>query len=268
MAERLRLTDGVDTIDLSPRPGWNIPQNRAREITEQKGGLIEIYEYGNKQMYEVPLNNISESDADQLISWWENLLSINFTPDLQGDPGTTVTVKIADMDRPMQMWGGDYDDKFAGVLTLYQTSSVSFSADPISVSASRSCSVSVSRSCAPSESTSCSTYLSESTSVSQSTSCSTSGSTSCSVSNSVSCSISQYLSCSTSGSLSTCSISGSISCSTSGSTSCSTSYSVSCSASGSGEGFLIEAQSCSGSLGSSCGDIDVSSCSLSAGGYE
>jgi hypothetical protein len=254
MGEIYRIDDGTSSIDISPIRGQNEPENRGRDIIRAKDGKEDAHEWGGKDVYETPFNNVSKAEADLLIDWWENMTTLTFTPDLQGAPGTTLEVKIAEMKRPMQMWGGDWDTLFAGLLTLYQISSISFSSSSQSVSGSTSCSsLSDSSSCSTGSSKSCSVFL---ISVSQSSS---QGIDNVSVSLS-SCENLSVSSCSLS-----VSISGSVgvsllSCSDSVSRSCSTSVSVSESESVGVIGVSFTSQSCSNDP---AGDI---SCSLSAGG--
>jgi hypothetical protein len=162
-----------------------------------KDGKEDVHEWGGKKVYETPFNAVSKTEADLLVTWWENMTTITFTPDLQGAPGTTLEVKIAEEVRPMQMWGGDWDTLFAGMLTLYQISSVSFSSSSQSISASKSCSSFIaSSSCSTGSSLSCSVFL---VSVSDSQSCA-----SAIVQDSWSASASVSRSCSVSGSSSVC----------------------------------------------------------------
>lgn len=251
MAEIYRIDDGTSSVDISPIRGQNEPESRGREVLRGKDGREDAHEWGGVEVYETPFNAVSKAEADLMIDWWENMTTLTFTPDLQGAPGTTRIVKIAEEVRPMQMWGGDWDTLFAGMLTLYQVSSVSFSSSSESISGSTSCSsISASESCSTGSSLSCSVFL---ISVSDSQSCAVN-----SVSESCSTGDSSSLSCSTSTSIS-CSISTSVS-------SCSTGTSQSCSLSQSS--FLIF--SCSGSGSVSCGIVGVSftsqSCSNDSSG--
>ncbi len=255
MGEIYKITDGTSSIDISPIRGQNEPESRGREIMLGKDGKEDAHEWGGKDVFETPFNNVSKTDADLLIDWWENMTTLTLTPDLQNDPGTTLEVKIAEQVRPMQMWGGDWDTLFAGMLTLYQISSVSFSSSSLSVSGSTSCSSrSRSESCSTGSSLSCSVFL---TSVSDSVSV---GVDVVSVAASKSCSSYSSLSCSASVSISGSSSQTSQSCSLSASKSCSTSYSNSSSVSSGIIAVSFTSQSCSND---SSGDV---SCSESAGG--
>lgn len=261
MGEIYKITDGTSSIDISPIRGQNEPESRGRQILRAKDGKEDAHEWGGKDVYETPFNNVSEADADLLIDWWENMTTLTFTPDLQNDPGTTLEVKIAEQVRPMQMWGGDWDTLFAGMLTLYQISSVSFSSSSLSVSGSTSCSSrSRSESCSTGSSLSCSVFLiSVSDSVSVGVDVESSGSASL-----ISCDDPvESSSCSTFISISGSSSSVGQSCSIASlSQSCafSTSYSNSSSVSSGIIAVSFASQSCSND---SSGDV---SCSDSAGG--
>lgn len=237
-----RLQDGTSSMDISPIEGYNEPENRIRQNLDVEGGLKVTHEFGNRLKYEFPMNNMAKTRADLLVSWWANMTTLTFTPDLQGAPGTTVEVKITDFERPPQMWGGDWDTLFAGMITLHEHSSISFSSSSQSVSGSKSCSDSYSESDSVNPKDSCSTSVSVSTS----------GSTSCSVSDSTSGSQSCSTSVSVSDSISVASTSCSESDSDSGSSSCSASEgdvtlgSTSCSQSTSGSQSEVESCSTSG----------------------
>ena len=258
MGEIYKITDGTSSIDISPIRGQNEPEARGREILRGKDGKEDVHEWGGTDVYETPFNNVSEAEADLLIDWWVNMTTLTFTPDLQGDPGTTLEVKIAEVARPMQVWGGDWDTLFAGMLTLYGISSMSFSSSSQSVSGSTSCSsLSDSSSCSTGSSLSCSVFLSVSRSSMASESCSPSGSVSA-----FSCDDPQESSsCSTFVSISEDSSSEGRSCSTASlSQSCarSTSDSVSCSESEHVFDINISLSSCSE-------DASDVSCSFSEG---
>ena len=249
MAERLKLAVGATEIEISPLPGWNIPKATGREMVGVKNGYMDFHKYGSQEAYEIPINDISDTDADQIHTWWENMTTITFTPDLQGAPGTTVEMKIDGFERPLQMWNGNYDDKYAGVIYLYGISSTSFSSISESVSASQSCSTSVSTSCYSSWSAGGIVNTWEYdvlSSLSWSWSYSGIASTSVSLSE---------------GSKS--SWSSSWSCSTSSSWSCSIYYD---SSSSSGYGWVrMKSSSCEFKSGSSCGYVSSLGSSMSSG---
>lgn len=249
MGTTYRITDGTSSLDISPIRGQNDPENRGRDLMVNKAGVTDAHDWGGKNVYEVPFNNLSKTKAEQLLTWWDSLTVLTFTPDLQGAPGTTKSVLIDEVPRPVQMWGGNWDNLFAGQITLYEVSSQSFSSSSQSVSGSRSCSPSHSESVSAGSSTSCSTesLISTSLSWSSSRSCSDSGSSSCET---------------------TVSVSGG---SSSDTRSCSTSLSTSCSYSSSQipvEVFIGTSDSCSidPSADTSGSQSDFSSCSVSGAG--
>ncbi len=258
MGTTSKITDGTSSVDISPIRGQNEPENRGREVMINKAGVTDAFDWGGKNVYEVPFNALSKEKADQLITWWDNLTVLTYTPDLQGDAGTTKSVIIDEVPRPVQMWGGDWDTLFAGLLTLYEVSSQSFSSSSQSVSGSRSCSASYSLSASVGSSLSCSVESLFSTSLSWSSSRSCSASVGDPVFSS---------SCETIVSISGGSSSDERSCSTS---SPSVSASTSCSYSSSQvpvEVFTNTSTSCSTDnsdvSGSSSG---ISSCSVSGAG--
>lgn len=246
MGEIYRLTDGTSSMDISPIRGQNEPESRGRQILKGKDGKEDVHEYGGKNVWEVPLNDVSEAKADLLVTWWTEMTTMILTPDLPSASNTQFEVKIAEIKRPMQMWGGDWDTLFAGMLTLYEISSISFSSSSESVSGSTSCSsISPSESCSTGSSLSCSLFL---FSVDHDRSCSTESSDSCSTSVSRSCSLSTSLSLSRSCSLVSPSVSVCVN----------VSFSVTVSSCAD-----LSSVSCSESLGSSCDTIVTSHVSQS-----
>ena len=154
-----KLSDGTSSVDISPIRGLNIAENRIRQTVISKEGLSDTHEWGNAELYEVPLINLTKVRADKLLEWWLDLEVLTFTPD-QGAPATTYQMIIDGIERPLDMWLHRFDDKYAGTLRLYEVSSQSFSSSYISVSKSRSCSSgSNSKSTTFNPSLSCSAYV-------------------------------------------------------------------------------------------------------------
>ena len=154
-----KLSDGTSSVDIDPTRGLNIAENRIRQTTLNKGGLSDTHEWGNAELYEAPLINLTKAKADRLLGWWENMKVLTFTPD-QGAPGTTHQMIIDGVERPLDMWHHLFKSKYAGTLRLYEVSSQSFSSSEISVSKSTSCSqFEASESCDIVASKSCSEFI-------------------------------------------------------------------------------------------------------------
>lgn len=151
-----KLSDGTSSVDLSPTRGLNIPETHIRQLIETKAGKPDAYEWGSAEKYEIPLINITKANADQLLDWWENMEVLTFTPD-QASPGDTIQMIIDGIERPLNMWHKEFDNKYAGMAVLCEVSSQSFSSSHVSVSKSKSCSSkSDSESCGISATLSCS----------------------------------------------------------------------------------------------------------------
>ena len=101
MADKMRLTDGVNTVDFSPRPGYDAPEDRRRSVHKALDGTLYIYEWSNKQSYNIPVSNIDSTDTGYIESWWQDTDELTFTPDL-GSPGTTYTIQIVNSTSPLQ----------------------------------------------------------------------------------------------------------------------------------------------------------------------
>ncbi len=112
MADRMRLTDGGDTFNFSPL----IDRFRQADLLFEAENIATDGTYFNYQLgtpvkfYEIGITNVSQANADIINSWNEDRDSLTFTPDLTGAPGTTYTVKLTNMSRPLQVvpyspWG-------------------------------------------------------------------------------------------------------------------------------------------------------------------
>ena len=123
MADVMRLTDGVDTIDFNPRiTGYRRPDLYFQTHNEALDGTLYIYERGSpKQFHEVPVVNISSANAVILNGWCEDKTSLTFTPDLTGAPGTTKTVRIVNQSRPLQIMPIQWSSNYQGTLMIRET---------------------------------------------------------------------------------------------------------------------------------------------------
>lgn len=159
MADLYKLSDGTSSVDIDPTRGLNIAENRIRQTVISKEGLTDTHEWGNAELYEIPLINLPKAKTDQLLQWWLDMEVLTFTPD-QGVPGTTHQMVIDGVERPLDMWHHLFKSKYAGTLKLYEVSSQSFSESEISVSQSKSCSqFGASESCSQVASLSCSAFI-------------------------------------------------------------------------------------------------------------
>jgi hypothetical protein len=114
MAETMRLTEGGNTVDLSPLPGYQRPEYRNRAMNTAIDGSMYIYEWGNKDRFHVSVNNIDSTDFGYILAWWQNGTTITFYPDMINDSGTSVSVKIINDERPLNMmfssgWATNYE---------------------------------------------------------------------------------------------------------------------------------------------------------------
>lgn len=113
----MRLKVDTDTVDFDPGKGYDAPDDL--EVTQVKAldGTLYSYTRYHKEQYEVPLDEISSSDAALINGWWEDKEEVTFYPDYASYPAVTVSVKIINAEKPMQH---DYPnwDLYAGELIL------------------------------------------------------------------------------------------------------------------------------------------------------
>ena len=154
-----RAVASIWSVDLKPIRGYNVPENRIRQLVETKAGKADSYEFGSAEKYEIPLINVTKADAAQLLSWWEDVKVLTFTPD-QASSAQTFQMVIDGVVRPLNMWHDRFKSKYAGTVILHEVSSQSFSSSQVSLSKSKSCSsFDSSRSLGFESSLSCSAFL-------------------------------------------------------------------------------------------------------------
>jgi len=116
----MSLTDGVDTVNFSPREGYEVPEERKRSIHRTLDDTLYIYEWGHKGRYEIPVFNISSTDKEHIETWWQGMTKLTFVPDKINAPGTSISVRIINEDKPLQMIYPKWADIYEGNLILRQ----------------------------------------------------------------------------------------------------------------------------------------------------
>lgn len=98
----MRLTDNLAaTIDFSPIPEYQAPDDQKRLVKYAIDGTVHIIKPYKKHLYSIPLNNVSSADATQIITWWQSLSALLFYPDLTNTPDTYYTVNIINTQSPL-----------------------------------------------------------------------------------------------------------------------------------------------------------------------
>lgn len=123
MAERTRLTDGVDTINFSPsQGGLQRPDRFFETVKVSLGGTRYTYERGDSKRYErVRTSFISPTDAAKLNAWVKNRTPLTWTPDFPNDPIITYPATLINESRPMQMGRFRHDTFYEGELLILET---------------------------------------------------------------------------------------------------------------------------------------------------
>jgi len=125
MSMTMNLTYSGTDFTFSPCEGYAIPQHREREQYNSINGDLNISEVYEQSLYEIPLIAISKADYDNIYTWWDSMLKLTFMPDTSV-PGTTITVRIINLDNPLRMmhgmaWAGFYE----GTLQLHEVPALS-----------------------------------------------------------------------------------------------------------------------------------------------
>jgi len=120
MAGNMRLTDGGNTVNFSPILGFATPYARREAVNVTISGKRFVHKWHQKRLDDSPLVNVSQADRDQLFTWWDSKTELTWTPDLDGAPGTTFTVKLMNPIFPLQLFHLKDFDVYAGTLVIVE----------------------------------------------------------------------------------------------------------------------------------------------------
>jgi hypothetical protein len=117
----IRITDGTDTVDIDPAPGYVRP--KAIDRAEHKGedGTDYVYEFSSKVRDEIPVKLMAKADADIINAWMTGRTSLTYYQDYSGAPGTSVTARIVNATLPLQMDGPLWDTYYSGTIIVQET---------------------------------------------------------------------------------------------------------------------------------------------------
>ena len=124
MAGVQKLTVGGDTVVLSPRAGYAEPNASLITNRTTLGGVLYTYAWYSTDSCDLPLNNISATDAALFETWRVNGSDVIYIPDFDVAPGTNITVRVTNRSNPMRMMahqGFNTTGKYEGVLSLQKT---------------------------------------------------------------------------------------------------------------------------------------------------
>ena len=120
MAGTMRLTDGVNTIDFSPILGYVSPFARRESVNVTLSGKRFTHKWNMKERHDVPLINVSQADRDQYLTWWDAKTELTYTPDQDGAPGTTFTVKLMNPSFPFRLFNLASFETYRGTLVIVE----------------------------------------------------------------------------------------------------------------------------------------------------
>jgi len=125
--DRMALSDGVDTVYLSPLVDrYNQPDARVRGYNQYDSGIRQYWDFGAGEKHELSVNDVAHSIAGILNNWWQSLTILTVTPD-NNVPASTYYARINPAgQRPMQMmFDTGYQNRYEGTITLHEVSSSS-----------------------------------------------------------------------------------------------------------------------------------------------
>lgn len=120
MAGNIRWTDGGNTITLSPILGYDSPYRRRESVNTTLSGKTFVHLWSQKLFETVPLINVSAAHRDQFFAWWNAKTELTYTPDFDGDPGTTFTVKLMGDEFGLQLFELKNFNTYAGSLVVVE----------------------------------------------------------------------------------------------------------------------------------------------------
>lgn len=118
-----RLSKSATNIDISFRPGYSAPSDQGRKIHYALDRTVYMYDYADKDSFEIPLNNISYTDALQINSWHASGSTLKFYYNYDAGPATysVHTCYIMNEAAPLQMsFYGGWLTKYEGTLILHE----------------------------------------------------------------------------------------------------------------------------------------------------
>ena len=121
MADVMRLTDAINTVDFSPLFEPFRPDFYDRVVQTALSGKLYVYDWSTKSRYEVSISDISSANASIINNWAQNATSLTFYPNYTQYPSQTITVKIINDTRPLQMMQPGWNVKYEGTLMIQET---------------------------------------------------------------------------------------------------------------------------------------------------
>ena len=119
MAGTIRLGYGGTYVDLSPliTGGYERPKDKHRVVNIALDGTRYAYEWYHKNREVIPINDLPETDYNNIYSWWDNDTEIDWYYDYDTAPGISITAQIVNATNPLRPMPPDWD-KYHGTLII------------------------------------------------------------------------------------------------------------------------------------------------------
>ena len=115
----MKLVEGATEIGFDPSVGYSEPEELDVSRLESISGKEYSYKIYSKKKWIVPLEFISTADTTQINTWWRDLTTVTFYPDLVDNPATTYSIRIRNATKPLASFGVPYwQDGFRGRLEI------------------------------------------------------------------------------------------------------------------------------------------------------
>lgn len=122
MVYAMKLAYNGNEFEFDPAEGYIAP--RILDVSHHRAanGKSYSYKWWIKRRWEVPLDRVEKTDADQINSWWEDLSELTFYPDLINDPSTSPTVLLKNAGAPLsEMQRPTFAVHYTGIIILEET---------------------------------------------------------------------------------------------------------------------------------------------------
>lgn len=114
----MRFTDGMDTVDLAPAPGYESPKDKRQHNHISLDGTRYGYTWSRNEKHEIPVVGMLKVDADFINLWWDNNTSVDFYPDYLNDDQTFYSIDFVNEDRPLQMEEPFWANLYTGTIIV------------------------------------------------------------------------------------------------------------------------------------------------------
>ena len=115
----IKLKVDATEIELQVLDNYSEPDEVAIIRKSALDGTEYSYKRYIKRVWLAPIEFISNADATNINTWWEDLTTVTLYPDLINSPATTFSVRIRNQTKPLASFKAPFwQENFKGTLRL------------------------------------------------------------------------------------------------------------------------------------------------------